>query len=204
MLDKSDARPPVRLHGLGQPQDHAGGGHAVGGRLQARPQVEPRRRARNAGAHDGRGVALDREVEGRLALAPVRRGRVPGHRRAARPLGRDRGASRFVAGRACGRRRWRRRLRYRNLQGQEFEAPLWQLVQHVANHSTYHRGQVVTLLRQLGAKAVATDLVAWDRERAAKRASAPRGRSGRPSRPSSRRAPSRSRARRPARRRGRR
>ena len=59
-------------------------------------------------------------------------------------------------------------LRYRNLQGQDFEAPLWQLVQHVASHSTYHRGQVVTLLRQLGAKAVATDLVAWDRERAAK------------------------------------
>jgi uncharacterized damage-inducible protein DinB len=59
-------------------------------------------------------------------------------------------------------------LRYRNLQGQEFEAPLWQLVQHVANHSTYHRGQVVTLLRQLGAKGVATDLVVWDREKGAK------------------------------------
>lgn len=59
-------------------------------------------------------------------------------------------------------------LRYRNFQGQEFEAPLWTLVQHVANHSTYHRGQVVTLLRQLGAKAVSTDVVAWDRELAAK------------------------------------
>ena len=31
--------------------------------------------------------------------------------------------------------------------------PLWQLLQHLANHSTYHRGQVTTLLRQLGAKA---------------------------------------------------
>jgi uncharacterized damage-inducible protein DinB len=59
-------------------------------------------------------------------------------------------------------------LRYRNLQGQEFETPLWQMVQHVANHSTYHRGQVVTMLRQLGAKAVSTDLIAWDREQAAK------------------------------------
>ena len=59
-------------------------------------------------------------------------------------------------------------LRYRNLQGQEFETPLWQMVQHVANHSTYHRGQVVTMLRQLGAKAVSTDMIAWDRERAAK------------------------------------
>jgi uncharacterized damage-inducible protein DinB len=59
-------------------------------------------------------------------------------------------------------------LRYRNLKGQEFENPLWQLVQHVANHSTYHRGQVVAMMRQLGAKGVATDMVAWDRERLAK------------------------------------
>lgn len=59
-------------------------------------------------------------------------------------------------------------LRYRNLQGQELETPLWQMVQHVANHSTYHRGQLVTMFRQLGAKAVSTDLIAWDRERAAK------------------------------------
>ena len=56
-------------------------------------------------------------------------------------------------------------VRYKSLAGAPFEAPLWQLVQHVANHSTYHRGQAITLLRQLGAKGVATDLVAWDRER---------------------------------------
>jgi uncharacterized damage-inducible protein DinB len=40
-----------------------------------------------------------------------------------------------------------------------------QLVQHAANHSTYHRGQVVTLLRILGAKATSSDMVLWDRER---------------------------------------
>jgi uncharacterized damage-inducible protein DinB len=57
---------------------------------------------------------------------------------------------------------------YANLKGDRFENPLWQLVQHVVNHSSYHRGQVTTLLRQLGAKPVSTDLVAWDRERAAK------------------------------------
>jgi len=60
------------------------------------------------------------------------------------------------------------KIRYRNLQGQDFESPLWQMVQHVANHSTYHRGQIVTFLRQLGAKAVSTDLIAWDREQSAK------------------------------------
>jgi uncharacterized damage-inducible protein DinB len=53
--------------------------------------------------------------------------------------------------------------RYRNTRGEPFEGPLWQLVQHVANHSTFHRGQVVTLLRQLGARPEPTDLVAWDR-----------------------------------------
>jgi uncharacterized damage-inducible protein DinB len=58
----------------------------------------------------------------------------------------------------------RRTIRYKNLAGQSFEAPLWQLVQHVVNHSTYHRGQVIAFLRQLGAKPLATDLVVWDRK----------------------------------------
>jgi uncharacterized damage-inducible protein DinB len=59
-------------------------------------------------------------------------------------------------------------VRYRTTEGKAYEAPLWQLVQHLANHSSYHRGQVVTLLRLLGARAVPTDLVAWDRERGAR------------------------------------
>jgi uncharacterized damage-inducible protein DinB len=56
---------------------------------------------------------------------------------------------------------------FRTLAGAAFEAPLWELLQHVANHATYHRGQVITLLRQLGARAAATDLLLWDRERRA-------------------------------------
>ncbi|HEY6549515.1 MAG TPA: DinB family protein [Vicinamibacteria bacterium] len=55
-------------------------------------------------------------------------------------------------------------LHYRLLNGTEMTQPLWQLVQHLANHSTYHRGQVIAMLRMLGSKAVATDLVAFDRE----------------------------------------
>ncbi len=61
------------------------------------------------------------------------------------------------------------KIRYKNLQGQAFEQPLWQIVQHVANHSTYHRGQVVSMLRMLGSKPVATDMIVWDRERDAKK-----------------------------------
>lgn len=60
-------------------------------------------------------------------------------------------------------------VRYRALDGKPFGAPLGQLVQHLVNHGSYHRGQVVNMLRQLGAKPVATDLVHFDRERAAPR-----------------------------------
>jgi uncharacterized damage-inducible protein DinB len=58
-------------------------------------------------------------------------------------------------------------LRYRTTEGVPYEAPLWKLMQHVLNHSTYHRGQVTLLLRAVGVRPVSTDLVAWDRARAA-------------------------------------
>ncbi len=45
--------------------------------------------------------------------------------------------------------------------------PLWQMLQHLANHGSYHRGQVTTMLRQLGAKPQATDLIFFYRQRAA-------------------------------------
>ena len=54
-----------------------------------------------------------------------------------------------------------KRIAYENLSNQRWEYSLGQMMQHVANHSTYHRGQVVTMLRQLGAKAVSTDLLLY-------------------------------------------
>lgn len=51
-------------------------------------------------------------------------------------------------------------------------APLAHFLQHLANHGTYHRGQIVTMLRQLGAKATGTDLLRFYRERAAAQAGA--------------------------------
>lgn len=50
---------------------------------------------------------------------------------------------------------------YLNLRGQRWEYPLWQLLQHLVNHSTYHRGQITTMLRQLGAQPVETDLLVY-------------------------------------------
>ena len=60
-----------------------------------------------------------------------------------------------------------RRIAYKTLAGNPGEAPLWQLIQHVANHATYHRGQAVFMLKLLGATPAATDLVLWDREKLA-------------------------------------
>jgi uncharacterized damage-inducible protein DinB len=51
-------------------------------------------------------------------------------------------------------------------------APLWQMLQHLVNHGTYHRGQVAAMLRQLDAKPIATDLIFFYRERAAAQAKA--------------------------------
>lgn len=39
------------------------------------------------------------------------------------------------------------------------EAPLAELVQHVCNHGTYHRGNLSAMLHQLGYKGVATDYI---------------------------------------------
>jgi uncharacterized damage-inducible protein DinB len=50
-------------------------------------------------------------------------------------------------------------LTYVNFAGQTLTYPLGAALLHVANHGTYHRGQVVTLLRQLGHKAVSTDYI---------------------------------------------
>jgi len=56
---------------------------------------------------------------------------------------------------------------YKTTAGVAQAQPSWQMLQHLANHSTYHRGQIATMLRQLGAKAASTDLIVFYRERAA-------------------------------------
>jgi uncharacterized damage-inducible protein DinB len=56
-------------------------------------------------------------------------------------------------------------LAYINQKGQRYSYPLWQQLVHVVNHSSYHRGQITTLLRQLGAEAVSTDFLLYYDER---------------------------------------
>jgi uncharacterized damage-inducible protein DinB len=60
-----------------------------------------------------------------------------------------------------------RSLTYTAFNGQVATLSYEQMLQHVVNHASYHRGQVTTLVRQLGAPAPkGMDLVAFYRERA--------------------------------------
>ena len=57
-------------------------------------------------------------------------------------------------------------LTWTTTRGETFSRPLWQPVIHLVNHTTYHRGQVVSLLRQMGYQPPSTDLVYYFIERA--------------------------------------
>ena len=57
-----------------------------------------------------------------------------------------------------------RAVSYRLFSGDPDTRPLGELMRHVVNHSTYHRGQLVTMLRQLGRTPPSTDYVRWLRE----------------------------------------
>jgi uncharacterized damage-inducible protein DinB len=53
---------------------------------------------------------------------------------------------------------------YKNIEGKKFSSAIWEAVMHCINHSSYHRGQVVTMMRQLGmTKIPATDFIAYCR-----------------------------------------
>ena len=59
-------------------------------------------------------------------------------------------------------------IEFKLLSGQPGAMPFWQMLQHMVNHASYHRGQVTTMLRQLGAQpAKSMDMIAFYRERAA-------------------------------------
>jgi uncharacterized damage-inducible protein DinB len=52
----------------------------------------------------------------------------------------------------------------KTLKGETFKHIYWQAFQHMVNHSSYHRGQIVTMLRQLDAQPVSSDLIVFYRE----------------------------------------
>ena len=57
-------------------------------------------------------------------------------------------------------------FQYQNFKGEQFKQPIYQMLLHVFNHGTYHRGQLVNMLRQLDVEKIpSTDFIAWSRRR---------------------------------------
>lgn len=56
-----------------------------------------------------------------------------------------------------------RMISYSNFSGEAFHTPLSDIITHVVNHGSYHRGQVARLLRQAGIKPPATDFIVFAR-----------------------------------------
>jgi uncharacterized damage-inducible protein DinB len=54
----------------------------------------------------------------------------------------------------------------KTLKGEQVTHTYWQAFQHVVDHSTYHRGQVVAMMRQLGTPPPSTGLITFYRETA--------------------------------------
>jgi uncharacterized damage-inducible protein DinB len=54
-------------------------------------------------------------------------------------------------------------VHYFSYSGDSFSNSLEEIVKHVVNHGTYHRGQVAAMQRMLGTEAVGTDLISFYR-----------------------------------------
>ena len=62
--------------------------------------------------------------------------------------------------------KFQQKLLFKNTKRIEYNQPYYQLLAHVVNHSTYHRGQVVTMLRQVGFTDVeSTDMTTYFRSK---------------------------------------
>jgi uncharacterized damage-inducible protein DinB len=53
---------------------------------------------------------------------------------------------------------------YRNTRGVQISLPRWAVLRHLVNHGTYHRGQMASMLRQLGVAPPPTDITVWAME----------------------------------------
>ena len=56
-------------------------------------------------------------------------------------------------------------IEYTHLDGEPKNSVFWHMLQHVVNHASFHRGQVTTMLRQLGARPPQSqDMIAFYRQ----------------------------------------
>lgn len=55
-------------------------------------------------------------------------------------------------------------IHYKNIKGDPFSGVLKDILTHLINHSTYHRGQIATRLKELGVQVPPTDFIVFTRE----------------------------------------
>ena len=61
---------------------------------------------------------------------------------------------------------WAATFEYRNSKGETFRQPVWEAALHVVNHATLHRGQVLSMFRQLDRVPTGVDLIFYYRDKA--------------------------------------
>jgi uncharacterized damage-inducible protein DinB len=52
-------------------------------------------------------------------------------------------------------------VEYQNFKDEVWEYPLWAMIHEMVNHASYHRGQVVSMLRQVGAAPTQLDFLVF-------------------------------------------
>lgn len=55
-------------------------------------------------------------------------------------------------------------IRYQNLQGEAFQTPLYQILTHILNHGTHHRGFIMALMKEEEIAVPALDMIIFYRE----------------------------------------
>lgn len=57
----------------------------------------------------------------------------------------------------------KRTIAYRDMKGNPYSQPVWQILLHLVNHGTHHRGQVSGFLRAMGHTPPPLDMIAYYR-----------------------------------------
>jgi uncharacterized damage-inducible protein DinB len=58
-----------------------------------------------------------------------------------------------------------KKIAYTNMKGDRFENSVLQILLHLINHGSFHRGQIITMLRQLGVSGIpSTDMITFYRK----------------------------------------
>ena len=57
-----------------------------------------------------------------------------------------------------------REVHYTNTRGDDFSTPMWEIMVHVMNHGTHHRGQLLSRLRAINASVRPLDFIAFVRQ----------------------------------------